>query len=55
MYPVARGVAPALVLVVGVTTGLGEGVGVLGAVGVLCIVGGVLVALVLRAGQLRGT
>ncbi|HZN87506.1 MAG TPA: DMT family transporter [Thermoleophilaceae bacterium] len=42
VYPVARGVAPALVLVVGVMTGLGERVGVLGAVGVLCIVGGVL-------------
>ena len=42
VYPVARGVAPALVLVVGVTTGLGERVGVLGAVGVLCIGGGVL-------------
>ncbi len=64
VYPVARGVAPALVLVVGVTTGLGERVGVLGAVGVLCIVGGVLLvsgtvldwaAEVLRAGQLRGT
>jgi drug/metabolite transporter (DMT)-like permease len=42
VYPVARGVAPALVLLVAVTTGLGEGVGVLGAVGVLFVVAGVL-------------
>jgi drug/metabolite transporter (DMT)-like permease len=43
VYPVARGVAPVLVLVVAGTAGLGEGVGVLGAVGVLCVVAGVLV------------
>jgi drug/metabolite transporter (DMT)-like permease len=42
VYPVARGVAPALVLVVAGTAGLGEGVGVLGALGVLCVVAGVL-------------
>jgi drug/metabolite transporter (DMT)-like permease len=42
VYPVARGVAPALVLVVAVTAGLGEGVGVLGGVGVLLVVAGVL-------------
>lgn len=42
VYPVARGVAPALVLVVALTAGLGEGVGVLGAVGVLLVVAGVL-------------
>ena len=42
VYPVARGVAPAFVLLVAVTAGLGEGVGVLGAVGVLCVVAGVL-------------
>ena len=35
VYPVARGVAPALVLVVASTAGLGKGVGALGAVGVL--------------------
>ena len=42
VYPVARGVAPALVLVVAATAGLGEGVGALGAAGVLTIVAGVL-------------
>ncbi len=42
VYPVARGLAPALVLVLAVTAGLGEGVGVLGAVGVLLVVAGVL-------------
>jgi drug/metabolite transporter (DMT)-like permease len=42
VYPVARGVAPALVLVVAATAGLGEGVGVLGAGGVLLVVLGVL-------------
>lgn len=42
VYPVARGVAPALVLVVALTAGLGEEVGVLGAVGVLLVAGGVL-------------
>jgi drug/metabolite transporter (DMT)-like permease len=42
VYPVARGVAPALVLVVTVAAGLGEAVGVQGAAGVLLVVVGVL-------------
>jgi drug/metabolite transporter (DMT)-like permease len=42
VYPVARGVAPALVLVVASTAGLGKGVGALGAAGVLLVVAGVL-------------
>ncbi len=42
VYPVARGLAPALVLVVGVL-GLGRGVSVLGALGVLAVCAGVLV------------
>lgn len=42
VYPVARGVAPALVLVVASTAGLGRGVGALGVAGVLLVVGGVL-------------
>jgi uncharacterized membrane protein len=46
VYPVARGVAPALVLVVAVL-GLGKGVGWLAAVGVLAVSAGVL--LVVRA------
>jgi drug/metabolite transporter (DMT)-like permease len=41
VYPVARGVAPALVLVVGVL-GLGRGVGWLAGVGVLAVSAGVL-------------
>jgi uncharacterized membrane protein len=41
VYPVARGVAPTLVLVVGVL-GLGRGVGWLAAVGVLAVSAGVL-------------
>jgi drug/metabolite transporter (DMT)-like permease len=46
VYPVARGVAPTLVLVVGVL-GLGKGVGWLAGVGVLAVSAGVL--LVVRA------
>jgi drug/metabolite transporter (DMT)-like permease len=41
VYPVARGVAPVLVLVVG-ALGLGRGVGTLAAVGVLVVAAGVL-------------
>ena len=41
VYPVARGVAPTLVLVVGVL-GLGRGVGWLAGVGVLAVSAGVL-------------
>ena len=41
VYPVARGLAPALVLVVGVL-GLGRGVSALGALGVLAVCAGVL-------------
>jgi drug/metabolite transporter (DMT)-like permease len=42
VYPVARGVAPALVLLVAAVAGLGRDVAPLGALGVLLVVAGVL-------------
>jgi drug/metabolite transporter (DMT)-like permease len=49
VYPVARGVAPALVLLVATAAGLGRGVAPLGALGVLLVVAGVLLVSSVRA------